>query len=260
MGIVLSTVVLIPTFFLFSCGDMEEKRNVVTIKESSSCGKEGDKYVCHVDPGGGSDPDKGGVDDTGKALWDFWRLDAVFHAQAVGDNKELWSSSRCMAADHARAAFSTDGRLRVRVVPRRLTSKPKSEKEHDSCGTTDEHLCQEVAYNLGKMNVTIGIKKPVDTDWTQVAVFREIAIDKASQVVDFVVPGGLQEGEHVQLGVLSVEGDEFCRSYVDQGYDSGYKYWNQYCSDTGIDRMGIAAVKCVKVEIQVVNDWTKNFP
>ena len=255
MSTILSALIFIPTFLLHSCGEPEGRRNTVTIKESSSCGKEGDKYVCHVAPGGGSDPEKGGVDDTGKATRDFWRLDATFHAQNIGSNKELWSSNRCMAADHAKAVFSTDGRLRIRVVPRRLLSEDVRGK-NDQCG----NVCKEVLYNIGKMNVKIGIKKPLDADWTQQAVFREIAIDKASQIVDFQIPGGL-ENEYVQLGVLSVEADEHCRSYVDQGYNSdNYPYWHQYCSDTGFDRMGIAAVKCVKVEIQVVNDWTKNFP
>ena len=252
--------IIIPTLLLYSCGESDTVQNVITIKETSSCGKEGDKYVCHVEPGGGSDPERGGVDDTGKATRDFWRFDAIFHAQNIGSHSELWASHRCMGSDHSRAVFSTDGRLRVRVVPRRLLSRGEGEKEHDNCGTTDDYLCKEVAYNLGKMNVTIGIKKPLDNGWSQKAVFKEIAIDKASQVVDFEVPGGLRPGEHLQLGVLSVEGDEYCRSFVDQGYDSSYQYWNQYCSDTGFDRMGIAAVKCVKVEIQVVNDYTKNFP
>ena len=261
MSTILSMILLIPTLLLYSCGESGEVQNVITIKESSSCGKEGDKYVCHVEPGGGSDPEKGGVDDTGKALRDFWRLDAIFHAQTLGSYKELWASNRCMESEHSRAVFSTDGRLRVRVVPRRLTSRQKGEKQHDNCGNTKEYLCQEVAYNIGKMNITIGIKKSVDDGWSQHAVFKEIAIDKASQVVDFIVPGGLKKGEVIELGVLSVEGDEICRSLVDQGYNSeNYDYWHQYCSETGFDRMGIAAVKCVKVEIQVVNDWTKNFP
>ena len=257
MSAILSVMLLIPTFLLYSCGDTGEVRNEIVIKESSSCGKEGDKYVCHVEPGGGSDPEQGGVDDTGKATRDFWRLDTIFHAQTQGSHKELWASNRCMGSDHARAIFSTDGRLRVRVVPRKLPSKAEGQKDNSDCGG----ICKEVAFNLGKMNVTIGIKKPQDDGWSQHAVFREIAIDKASQAVDFVVPGGMKAGESIQLGVLSVEGDETCRSLVDQGYDSeSYPYWNQYCTETGFDRMGIAAVKCVKVEIQVVNDWTKNFP
>ena len=111
------------------------------------------------------------------------------------------------------------------------------------------------------MNVKIGLKKAIDTGWTQEAEFREISIDKASQVVDFEIPGGLQSGEYVQLGVLSVEADEYCRSLVDQGYNSeNYNYWHQYCSESGFDRMGVSAVKCVKLEIQVVNDYTNNFP
>ena len=243
------------TFFVHSCGDMGDGGNQIAVNESS-CGKEGDKYVCHVDPGGGSDPEKGGVDDTGKATRDFWREGVIFHGQKTGNNDELWSSARCMAADKARAIFSTDGRLRVRVVPRRLLAE-NARNKNDQCGD----VCTEVLYNVGKMNVRIGVKKPIDTEWTQQAEFREIAIDKASQVVDFEIPGGLKSGESIELGVLSVEADEYCRSFVDQGYNSeNYPYWHQYCSDTGFDRMGVAAVKCVKVEIQVVNDYTKNFP
>ena len=113
---------------------------MITVKESSSCGKEGDKYVCHVDPGGGSDPDKGGVDDTGKAVRDFWRENVIFHAQKIGSHNELWSSARCMASDKARAIFSTDGRLRVRVVPRRLLSREAGNRQHDQCGNTHETI------------------------------------------------------------------------------------------------------------------------
>ena len=248
-------VVIILTFLFHSCGEMGGGRNVVVVKESTSCGKEGDKYVCHVDPGGGDDPDRSGVDDTGKATRDFWRESVIFRAQKVGSNKELWSSGRCMAENHAKAVFSTDGRLRVRVVPRRLLSDARGKP--DQCGNT----CSEIVYNFGKMNVKIGFKKPVDGNWTQEAEFREIAIDKASQIVDFEIPGGLKEGESFELGVLSVEADEYCRSFVDQGYNSeNYPYWHQYCSETGFDRMGIADMKCVKLEIQVVNDYTKNFP
>ena len=250
------TRITILTFLLVSCGDTGENRNVITVEETSSCGKEGDKYVCHVDPGTGNDPDGRGVDDTGKATRDFWRESVIFHAQKSGSNNELWSSARCMDTGKAKAIFSTDGRLRIRVVPRRLPAADARNK-NDQCG----NVCKEVLYNVGKMNIKIGIKKPIDSDWTQEAEFREIGIDKASQVVDFEVPGGLKAGESVQLGVLSVEADEYCRSFVDQGYNSEtYPYWHQYCSETGFDRMGVAAVKCVKLEIQVVNDYTNNFP
>ena len=235
-------------------------RNNTVIIETSSCEKKGDKYVCHIEPGGGSDPNVQGVDDTGKAKRDFWRESVIFHAQKMGDNDELWSSSRCMSAEKSKAMFSSDGRLRVRVVPRPLQGKAVGSKDSDDCGSTDAHLCKEVLYNIGKMNVTIGVKKPIDTEWTQTAIFNEISVNKASQVVDFQIPGGLGVGESVELGILSVEADEFCRSYVDQGIDSNYSYWNQYCTDTGFDRMAIPAVKCVRLELQVVNDYTKNFP
>ena len=254
---------LILTFLLASCGDLNDDgaRNNVGVGETTSCERVGrDKYVCDIDPGGGDDPDIKGVDDTGKAKRDIWKEPLIFHADS-GKNDELWSSSRCMSSGKEKAMFTTDGRLRVRVVPRRLPAKSKGNKDYDDCGSAKANLCSETLYNFGKMNVTIGVKKPIDREWTQTATFREISVDKASQVVDFQIPGGLKSGQSLELGIISVEADEYCRSFVDQGFNSeNYPFWYQYCTDSGFDRMGIAAVKCVKLELQVVNDHTKNFP
>ena len=257
-------ITLILTFLLTSCGDLNDDgaRNELNIGDGSSCEELGrGKYLCHIDPGGGSDPDVGGVDDTGKAKRDIWKESVVFHAQKVGKNDELWSSSRCMSSDKEKAMFSSDGRLRVRVVPRHLKSKAEDEKDYDDCGSEKVNLCQETLFNFGKMNITIGVKKPVDTEWTQTATFREVAVNRASPIVDFQIPGGLKSGQSLELGIISVEADDICRSLVDQGFNSeNYKYWYQYCTDSGFDRMAIAAVKCAKIELQVVNDYTKNFP
>ena len=254
-------VTLILTFLLSSCGDIDGGSDNQISVRSSVCEREGDKYVCHIEPGGGSDPEVKGIDDTGKAKRDIWKESIIFHGQATEKNDELWSSSRCMSPEKEKAMFSTDGRLRVRVVPRLLPSKAVGNKDYDDCGTTAAHECKEVIFNYGKMNIKVGVKKPVDTEWTQTVTFREIGINKASPVMDFQIPGGIKSGESLQLGILSVESDEYCRALVDQGYNSeSYEYFNRYCPGGSGDMMAVAAVKCAKIELQVVNDHTKNFP
>lgn len=249
----LTMAFLIPIFFA-SCGDPGKKQNRLHVDDTASQEDRRRRgYDDHITPGGSEgDPDAPGVDDTGgqATTGDYHRVQTIFHGS--GSNP-LWSSGTCLPPTQASATLSSDRRLRVRVVPRTLGTSFRGNE--DDCGD----VCSEVMYNFGKMDITIGIKKSNDPNWSQRYTFSEVALNGASDIRDFNIPGGVQGT--VILGILDVRSDRNCRAYIDQGYNSqNYPYWNRYCSSTGMDIVSIPSVKCVKVEIQVVTDFTPNFP
>ena len=152
--------------------------------------------------------------------------------------------------------------------------------------------CNRTPKNLGRLKVEIGVKGTNDNRWNVGRhTFGNIRIGGVSRVKRFAVPSG---SRNFEIGILSVKGDEHCRSIIDQmnscrdditnirrcenewDYNRpssfcckvlhrdgtlDYSYLNQYCDDDGMDRMGNSlGNKCVKVEIQLATDTTPDFP